>query len=556
MRGIDREFEVQLGNVCNNRCVFCSCGRDTEEGNAGMIALDELLETLDEGKRQGFRKLTLLGGEPTLYKTFFPTLQRAVDLGFEEIVIFTNGVKTRNRWFIDQVVERGDFTWRISIQGGNEAAHDRVTGRKGSFGRIVTGLEYLQELGQKVTCNICVNEHSYRSLPDLPAVVAKYGIRQMCVDQVRPNGLGPATDEYLSSILAPYGDMAPYIDEMLLRFEQLAPDCEVNVTNFPYCLLPQWAHVMSHAGTNTTTFTVDQQESPGEVHNRPFDKYEFQCSEKVHVPQCQACAFRPSCRGVPGKYIEYFGSDELVPVSFEQLVEMDGGKNLFALLTQQKLEALLTTTAPEGWTVEMAPTNHRDRILSYQCHHSAGDVFLTFCPPWELHETLDRWPPMLVARSLELRVLLMPGGVDGPIDALLAWVQEIVGAIEDVEIIEQHDWSVARLMNKRLVQGRLRIARVIQILHRQSGFDGWRFAGAETTANGAVLRFRNGVAGGFSLVMTLNEERILPAVTAGFEVDDPADRKHVRTAARQIRRLLGPARSAENPVTSPAPASD
>src|SRR5690606_19889139 len=109
------------------------------------------------------------------------------ELGFEEVVIFTNGVMLPVPGFIDKVIAIGqNFEWRISIQGGNEEAHVAVTKRKDSFRRIVDGLEALKARGQDVTANLCVNEESYRSLPDYPALARQYAIRQLHVDMIRP----------------------------------------------------------------------------------------------------------------------------------------------------------------------------------------------------------------------------------------------------------------------------------------------------------------------------------------------------------------------------------
>ena len=112
------------------------------------------------------KKVTILGGEPTIHATFFPILAHALALGFETIEIFTNGARLDKRDFIDRVLALGSdrFTWRISIQGWDRETHDRTTKKPGAFDRIVTGIETLASLGQTITCNMCVVEQNYRSL--------------------------------------------------------------------------------------------------------------------------------------------------------------------------------------------------------------------------------------------------------------------------------------------------------------------------------------------------------------------------------------------------------
>src|SRR5258705_27927 len=184
-RRAGHQFEIQLGHLCNNRCVFCSSGQLTSLGLARAIPLAPMLEAIESARAQGATRITFLGGEPTIHKGFTAALQRAVELGFEQIVIFTDGVMLPHRDFVERIAALGTFAWRISIQGGNEPAHDAVTGRRGSFSRIVAGLEKLRALGQKVTANVCANEHGYRSLPEYPALVRRYDVRQLHVDIVR-----------------------------------------------------------------------------------------------------------------------------------------------------------------------------------------------------------------------------------------------------------------------------------------------------------------------------------------------------------------------------------
>src|SRR5262249_48498598 len=127
----------------------------TELKLAKPIPLDPIIAAIEEARAKGARRVTFLGGEPTLHKGFLAALRRTVELGFPEVVIFTNGVLLPQPGFIDSVVALGrHFEWRISIQGGNEEAHVAVTKRKYSFQKIVEGLKLLQTRGQRVTANM------------------------------------------------------------------------------------------------------------------------------------------------------------------------------------------------------------------------------------------------------------------------------------------------------------------------------------------------------------------------------------------------------------------
>lgn len=306
------QVEIQLGHVCNNRCVFCVSGQLTGQGLARPLPVEPAIAAIEEAAARGARKVTFLGGEPTLQPGLLRAIGRAVDLGFTEIVLFTNGVKTAREGVIDEILALGGgrpglFNWRFSIQGGDEAAHDEVTRKPGSFRRLIAGVEHLQRRGETITANACLNEHSYRSVGGYPGLAKKYGIRQIHLDQIRPRDAGVRSDDELRAMMPRYSDMVPFLREMLAGFErELGADYDINVGNLPYCLMPEWAHKIHHDGEATLTVAAD-----GDQLSRPWDKYADKRSDKFHPPACEGCVFRSRCNGVFKKYAELRGVDEL-----------------------------------------------------------------------------------------------------------------------------------------------------------------------------------------------------------------------------------------------------
>ncbi|HJL24393.1 MAG TPA: radical SAM protein, partial [Polyangiaceae bacterium LLY-WYZ-15_(1-7)] len=194
----ERQVEIQLGHLCNNRCLFCVSGQRTAMGEARPMAAAPILERLDAAYAAGHRKLTLLGGEPTLQPAFLEVVQHAVDLGFEEIVVFTNGVRTARAELVDAVLATGGrFTWRISIQGATEEAHCRTTGKPRSFQRILRTLAHLRERDQRVTVNMCVVGSNVASVPRFPELVERWGVEQLHLDLMRPLDAGERSEAEL-----------------------------------------------------------------------------------------------------------------------------------------------------------------------------------------------------------------------------------------------------------------------------------------------------------------------------------------------------------------------
>lgn len=318
------QVEVQLGHFCNNRCVFCGSGQLTERGYAVPVPDAAVMRAIDAAAARGIRRMTFLGGEPTIQESFLPSLRHARALGVDDITIFTNGARTWDVRFLDAVLADGPVHWRISIQGGDQESHDAIVGKKGAFRRIVRGLALLQEREQDVTVNMCLTTGALPALPSLAEVVVTHGVRQLCVDMVRPVSAGDRTDDELRAIIPRFSDVVPALRGLLAEIDRRAPGYDVNLTHVPYCVMPDQAHRLHHGGEPTVTFTADLAERQGAM-----DKYAFQASDRSMMPQCADCIFEPRCTGVPHVYRSWHGDAEFVPVRAGDLPRLDPQQHAF-----------------------------------------------------------------------------------------------------------------------------------------------------------------------------------------------------------------------------------
>lgn len=378
---VGSEVEIQLGHMCNNRCRFCVSGQLTAQRRAGPQDAAPVIEALRHARARGATRVTLLGGEPTLQPAFFPALREAVSLGFDEVCIFTNGVKTARRAFAEQVVALGRFNWRFSIQGGNEEAHDAVTEKPGSYARLIQGVRHLADMGQDLTANACINEFSYRSSPDYVELVREHGLRQLHLDIVRPSDAGERTDEHLRSIISRYSDMAPYFAQMLEGFEAFDPEYDVNLGNFPFCLLPKWTHKIHHDGRATATVSAD-----GDGLSEEWNKYADKRFDKIHVPACETCLFRSRCNGVFTKYLEFYGDAEFAPITAQTLAEADPQMRAFGLHLGSVFAGLEGLRLPTGWAFGDRVDDDREARVRWELRRGSESLWVHFVRVRDLRE--------------------------------------------------------------------------------------------------------------------------------------------------------------------------
>ena len=370
-----RQMEIQLGHMCNNRCVFCVSGQRTEMREAFPLAADPILEKVREGFDQGMRKITILGGEPTIQPEFMTVVRYAVGLGFEEIVIFTNGVKTAREGFLDEILATGgNFTFRLSFQGANMLAHERTTKKLGSFGRLVETMKNIRARGQRLTVNMCVVRSNFESVGDFPSLILPHGATQLHLDMIRPLDAGVRTEEEMRAMLPRYSDLVPHLERMIAGF----PDgFDVNVGNLPYCVAPHLARFIHHDGEETMTVAVDDQDALSEG----WDKYHVKRRDKLKKASCRDCLFDEECSGVFETYRAFYGLDELVPVTALALREADPSLRLFTVHLRPHLRNLDGWTPPAPFGAPVVVTNSIEGEARLRFRSPDGDVVVALRRP-------------------------------------------------------------------------------------------------------------------------------------------------------------------------------
>lgn len=144
---------------CNLRCEQCYYKPWLKKENADMDE-DVLLALLRKFRKMGAVKLSLLGGEPTLYGTEndnrkLPSiLLEARKMGYEYIRVVTNGLNIDN--FLDTCNINNIDELTFSIDGDIADIHDNLRG-KGTYIKTVNSLKKAVNLGFNVQITTCVH---------------------------------------------------------------------------------------------------------------------------------------------------------------------------------------------------------------------------------------------------------------------------------------------------------------------------------------------------------------------------------------------------------------
>lgn len=525
------QFEIQLGHMCNNRCVFCVSGHLSQRRMVHPLEVQPILDVIERARRDGAVRLVFLGGEPTIQPAFFPALEHAARLGFSEIVIFTNGVRLAQEGFIDACLAIGRFTWRISIQGANEAAHVAVTKKSTSFRRIITGIEMLRARGQRVTVNMCVCEASYRSLPDYPALVERHGIKQLHIDIVRPQSSGIKTVAYLREIMPRYSVMAPYYDEMLRGFEAWDPGFDVNIGNLPYCILPQWGHRIHHGGEDTVT----QSSSTDGLEKGARNKYAVHSVQRTFTKACPRCVFADRCSGVFKDYLEVYGEDEIEPVSLERLRELDPRQNNFTVLVAPFVALLVESPPPAGWTSSQRFDDARSRRVELRFERAGGVVVTLVLSPVSPPTGAECPAAAFITDQFRADVLVEGWCDDEALTGLVRWAFDVATGdprVSAIEGVSEPRVLAARGEHPALGRSRTRMHRLVRALQRTARFAGWRYEGSERASDGNAVDIIVGGPEGMRLSVRISAHANAgrSAVNATFALAEGTDEAAARPA--------------------------
>jgi MoaA/NifB/PqqE/SkfB family radical SAM enzyme len=122
---------------CNRNCKHCYVGdRMTENGHADLAAV---LLNLEEYRNRGMSKVVFLGGEPCIHPELGEILRMAAKLGYEEIVVDTNGTTPLPDF-------QEGVCFRFGFEGATATHHDAIRGA-GAFDVAIQTMRRLNRAG-------------------------------------------------------------------------------------------------------------------------------------------------------------------------------------------------------------------------------------------------------------------------------------------------------------------------------------------------------------------------------------------------------------------------
>ncbi|WP_101258370.1 radical SAM protein [Streptomyces barkulensis] len=202
-----RMLYLQLLYRCNFECLHCFHGTRLQHADAFTAEQAANLLTLMRN-RYGTEAVTLLGGEPFVYKDLARVVRHArQELGLR-VEICTNGYRIERR--LAEIAPHLDLL-RVSLEGvGSTNDHIR---RSGSYQSALNALGLARELGVPAGATMTVTSRNIDEVLPLARVLEHFGVRQLKLHCLRPVGNAAAHPELLVTDPAAYARLRERLRE-------------------------------------------------------------------------------------------------------------------------------------------------------------------------------------------------------------------------------------------------------------------------------------------------------------------------------------------------------
>ena len=290
--------KLDTGTFCNYDCEFCYY-RDQLHIKT---PLDEVKRRADYLQQYGITQVDLSGGESAVSPDWFDILKYCNDK-FDHISCVSHGGKFADIEFLRKSQQHGLKEVLFSLHGSDNAMHDGITNRKGSFDRILKAIDNAKQLGIVVRINCTVYGKNYSQLAGQFADL---------INQIDPFEVNFITLNYWGHANGmqnvPYHYMTDAIKQCIDRLNKTTI---INVRYVPYCYMKgyeqyvcnQYQHVYDVYDWNkeiySGTLDVSKQYTDAEKLTLAYQECDKQRKQFYHKDvKCYACKYDYICDGV------------------------------------------------------------------------------------------------------------------------------------------------------------------------------------------------------------------------------------------------------------------
>jgi cyclic pyranopterin phosphate synthase len=292
-----RTLEIALDYRCNLRCLGChAC-----DGSGDSLASGRAAALLREGFQGGARVVWFGGGEPTLRDDLLPLVSRARDLGYEQIVVQTNGVRLAYPAYVRALLDAGVTEVRVNAKSAREGVHDALSAAPGAHALLVRGLENLASRGARVAADVLLAVSTAPHLDETVTFFADRGVKRFALWLLYAGDAGADAADVAREVPR-IADIVPAIE----RASRVADERGLELVSFhtPPCTLPEGLRRLWQPAQELDMQVVD----PG-GHAFALETSPYEGSGQIEA--CAGCPASSRCGGPRADYLRLHGAGEI-----------------------------------------------------------------------------------------------------------------------------------------------------------------------------------------------------------------------------------------------------
>lgn len=321
--------EIAVTYRCNNRCLFCYAGCNSDEKllkkktQKKEMNTKELFRIIDIFKHDAkIPFFSFTGGEPLLREDLESCISYAVSKDLSVNLVSNGTLATKERAV--SLFNAGLRTAQISVESWDEDMHNYLTGSPHAFKATLDGIQNLMDAGIAVQTNTTITNCSADHMIRMPSFLKTLGIKRFAMNMFIPSGSGL----YHKELFIPYDQIGEIVDGVRkeafnegLTFYWYSPTpfCFYNPVakglGNKCCAAADGLISISPSGNILPCSSWDY--SLGNVLKKGFQKTWFskdalKCKNKHYAPEiCKTCSSFTACQGACPLYWQYCGTDLL-----------------------------------------------------------------------------------------------------------------------------------------------------------------------------------------------------------------------------------------------------
>jgi len=288
-------LDIVMHYDCNLACQFCTI---TPEMRKRSLSTAEIQMALKRGIADGYRALSLTGGEPTIRQDLLPLIRFARSLGYKSIKVQTNGLRLGYPEYRKHFIEAGVTSIHISPHSMDPSNYSVTTqSSEEGFHLLNEAIAGLVDCGVSLTLDVLIRQDTMDGLPDWVDGYAKMGVQNFDLWFV---SLTDGNADNLQS-MPQLSEALPFIHEALSLGVQKG--LNLRSLHVPRCLIPEFGGQIYHPGLGEDVRVL----SP----DATFQLKDSVISGGHKAEDCKGCPFESKCSGLRPDYVARFGDGEI-----------------------------------------------------------------------------------------------------------------------------------------------------------------------------------------------------------------------------------------------------